>query len=338
MKRTLPCLLIALAITAGAFASCASSSKSNDSAMDGAYSTASYSMTQPEAVKDSATAETVGMTDSGIQVTAASILANQKIIQYLYYTIETLDFDASTQLIESLCSELGGYIQSSSLEGAGINYSRLRYATYQLRLPQEQLVSLQGRISEVGTITAQNTETENVTEQYYDVESRLASLRTQEERLLALLEQSASLSEIIELEAALADVTYQIEQLTGTLRQYDSLINYSTVTIHLEEVTQYTDVVTPPKTLGDRISQAFSDSLSSLQRFGENLLIFIVGYSPILLLFAIIVVTVILIIHRVNKKSRAKQAAAIQAAQAPMVSQPSETENQSDDNSTWKQP
>lgn len=98
---------------------------------------------------------------------------------------------------------------------------------------------------------------QNVTDEYYDIEARLKSLRTQEERLLALLEQSGSLEDIVQLEQALSDVTYEIEKLTGTLRNYDSLIEYMTVTIDLREVTRETEVTQAPVTLGERIAAQF---------------------------------------------------------------------------------
>ena len=48
--------------------------------------------------------------------------------------------------------------------------------------------------------------------------------------------------DIIALESALSDVQYQIEGLSGTLRNYDRLITFSTIDVYLSEVRDLTIV------------------------------------------------------------------------------------------------
>ena len=85
----------------------------------------------------------------------------------------------------------------------------------------------------------------------------------------------------MQLEQAHSDVTYEIEKLTGTLRNYDSLIEYMTVTIDLREVTRETEVTQAPVTLGERIAAQFHSTMAGLGQFGEAVLVFVVGGLPV---------------------------------------------------------
>lgn len=237
--------------------------------------------------------------DSGALGAAARPSDGEKLIENLYYQIETLQFDDSIKKVQSLYESLGGYVQESRVEG--LSGQGLRSSHYVLRIPQDKSAQLKDRTAELGNVLRTDSNIENVTDEYYDIEARLKSLRAQEERLLALLEKSGSLEDIVQLEKALSDVTYQIEKLTGTLRNYDSLIQYMTVTIDLQEVTKETEVSQAPVTLGERISTQFHSTMTGLGNFGEAFLVFLVGSLPVLLLLALAAVIVILIVRRVTR-------------------------------------
>ncbi len=261
-----------------------------------------------QAVKTSAKS-TAGTAASGTAAQAAAAASKQKIIERLSYVIETLKFDDSVRTVQSLCTDLGGYMQDSNITGNGeVHTSSLRQASFTLRVPQEKLGQLKSSASKIGNVLNFTSSSENISDQYFDTEARLKSLRTQQERLLALLQKSGTLKDIIELEKALADVNYQIEELTGTLRQYDSLVDYSTVTVQLNEVVKRTEVENTPVTLGDKIARQFKDSMKALGGFGEGLLVFFVGGSPIILLLAALAAALIFGLRRREKRLAAKRA------------------------------
>ncbi len=237
---------------------------------------------------------------------AAASASGQKIIETLSYQIETLKFDESVKTIQTIASNLGGYIQNSSVDGRGENQENLRQALFTLRIPQEKLSQLKTSAAGIGSILNFTSNSENISDKYYDTEARLKSLRTQQERLLALLQKSGALKDIIELEKALADVNYQIEELTGSLRQYDSLIDYSTVTIQLVEVVKTTELKSEPVNLGGKIIRQFQDSMTALGAMGEAILVFLIGCSPILILVVAVFAVVFLALRA--KKKRMKKA------------------------------
>ncbi|WP_283609988.1 DUF4349 domain-containing protein [Faecalispora anaeroviscerum] len=253
--------------------------------------------------------ENAGVAGSGADTAAAQkALSSQKIIERLNYHMETLEFDKSIQTLQTLTEQLGGYIQESGVDGDGaLQKNDSRTAHYVLRIPQEKLKAWKEQSGTIGSVLNVSSSSENITESYYDTEAHLSALRTQQTRLLELMKKADKMADIVELEKALADVTYQIEQLTGTLRQYDSLVNYSTITVDLYEVSKATIIDKTPVTLGEKIAYQFRQSLRWLGDAGEGALVVVIGGLPILLLIAVAGGIVWLVTRR--KKRRAQPAA-----------------------------
>ena len=309
MKQKGIALAIGLAmLCSGWLTACSGQSNGTDATAAAESPSAEYGAmdTVGGAMPQAANEESAVETDAGAGGldTAARPTDGEKLIENLYYEIETLQFDDSVEQIQSLYESLGGYVQESSVEG--LSGQSLRFAHYILRIPQEKTAQLKERTAELGNVLRTDSSVQNVTDEYYDIEARLKSLRTQEERLLALLEQSGSLEDIVQLEQALSDVTYEIEKLTGTLRNYDSLIEYMTVTIDLREVTRETEVTQAPVTLGERIAAQFHSTMAGLGQFGEAVLVFVVGGLPVWILLAAVCLAVLLIV-RLWKRSRKKE-------------------------------
>lgn len=312
MKRTrvftgIASILLCAALLTGVLSACSGGSGSNDAGPSAAQKQTAQAADGAE--KSYGTADTAADSDntagtaSGTAAKAAAAQSKQKIIERLSYRMETLKFDDTVGAIQKLCADLGGYVQESSVGGSAlVQKGALRSASFTLRIPQEKLAQWKSRAGTLATVLNFTSSSENIGDQYYDTEARLASLRTQQERLLALLKKSGSLSDIITLEKALADVSYQIEQLTGTLRGYDSLISYSTVSISLAEVVQPTEQTETPVTLWQKISQQFRYSLRALGGAGEALLVFFLGNAPVLLLLALIAAVIVWLLRRGRKR------------------------------------
>ena len=308
---------VALSLLASVFMTFAGCSGSGSSTPQNATRTEMAAGTAQQAARDNGQAADKSTAAAGTasqaqaasspETGAAAALSNQKIIERLSYQIETTQFDSSVSRINTLCTQLGGYMQTSSVGGVGIQtQGTLRSASFTLRVPQEKLAQFRGSAGSIGNVLNYSSSSENISEQYYDTEARLKSLRTEQGRLLELMKKSGSMTDLVALEKALADVNYQIEQLTGTLRQYDSLISFSTVSIQLDEVVRQTELEKEPVTLWGRIARQFRSSLRALGSFGEGLLVFLLGGAPILLLLAALLAAAILLIRFRRKKTAAK--------------------------------
>lgn len=244
-------------------------------------------------------------------------LTSQMIIERLNYRMETLEFDKSIQTMQSLTEELGGYIQESGVDGDGaLQKNDSRTAHYVLRIPQEKLKVWKERAPSIGAVLNVTSNSENITESYFDTDAHLSALRTQRERLLELMKKADKMADIVELEKALADVTYQMEQLTAMLRQYDSQVKYSTVTVDLFEVSKATIIDKTPVTLGEKIAYQFQQSLRWMAEAGQGAIIVLLGGLPIILLAVVIGVILGLVLRR-RKKGRTVPVATTMAEEVP---------------------
>ena len=120
------------------------------------------------------------------------------------------------------------------------------------------------------------------------------------------MEKSETLTDVIELEQALADVTYEIESLTGKLRHFDSLVDYSTVRVQLNEVVKYSETPVVVRTVWDRMGRRFMNSVDGIVEFGEDLLVSVVGSLPVLALLAVIFAVIFFPVRALFRKVKGK--------------------------------
>ncbi|MGN1002823.1 MAG: DUF4349 domain-containing protein [Oscillospiraceae bacterium] len=231
-------------------------------------------------------------------VTGSSALANTKLIYTARLDMETTEFDAAVASLEELVGSLGGYFESSSVD----NYGSYRYANYTVRVPAE---SFETFCETAGTLCQLNNiyrNAQDVSEYYYDTESRLATQQTKLERLQELLARAESMEDIITIESAISETELQIENLTGTLRKYDSLVGYSTIDISLCEVYTLTVVEEPVIGFGAKLVQAFQSGctgfVKSLQRGLLSVARNWVGWLIFLVIAAVVIVVVVRCVRR----------------------------------------
>ena len=102
-------------------------------------------------------------------------------------------------------------------------------------------------------------------------------------------------------ENALAETEYEIDSLTGQKRAYDSLVDYSTITLRLREVQSLT-AVSEGAGFGAQLKRAAASGLGGFGSFLRGTVLFAVTIWPLLLIAAIaLAVTVHL---RRRKKSK----------------------------------
>ena len=229
---------------------------------------------------------------------SASVYQDAKLIRRAYLQIQTETFDQAVEALEKMVQECGGYFQNASVEGGSLrNQSASRWGNYTIRLAQEQFDIFLGRTGELGYVTSQSESSENVSQQYYDTEARLKTQRTKQERLLSLLEKADSMETIVALEDALSEVEYEIESLSTSLNEYDSLISYSTIELTLDEVKTITTTPGERDSLGARMAAGVQSSFRGLINGGRELLVWL-SYNLVLVLVVAAVVVVAVVVLR----------------------------------------
>ncbi|MEA4966174.1 MAG: DUF4349 domain-containing protein [Oscillospiraceae bacterium] len=244
---------------------------------------------------------------------SADLSVTDKIIYSADLSLESTEFDQAVASIESMVTEFGGYIQSSSVNGDsrynedGTTSIVNRYACYTIAVPSESFEEFLQRSGGVGNVLSQNRYAENISSQYTDTEARIESLQTQYDRLLAMMEKSTDVESLVALEERLSEVTYELESYERTLKDWDRQVAYSTITLNLQEVELYTPTASVTRTFGEKLGDALKDGWSGFVRGLQRVLIFLVGALPALLLLAAIAVFVPLIIRKAIKRRAARK-------------------------------
>lgn len=227
-------------------------------------------------------------------VTQQKPVGGHKIIQTGDITMESLKFDESVFKTVDYVASIGGYAESSNIQGQGISYGNTvakRTANYVFRVPSDKYTDFFSKMKGYGVVTSEQSQGQDITDKYFDTDARLKSLKIQEERELLLLEKAIKLSDILELEKELNSVRYQIESYTGTLRKWDSLVSYSTVKVTIREVDESKIVVpTKAKGLWARMGYSFTYSIKQLVDITQNFLVVLVAMLPFLVVLSVIII------------------------------------------------
>ena len=221
-------------------------------------------------------------------------LRESKLIYRGELELETTEFDRATDSLQDLVSKCGGYVESSELHNYHGNY---RFASYRVRVPAERYREFFAGAGELCHLLWKNESTEDVTRAYYDVDGRLKTQETKLLRLQELMSMAESMEDIIAIESAISDTEYEIEALSGELRNYDDLVSYSSVELRIREVSQLSNTQEAATGFGERMGAAFRSGVQSFLNGMENLLVDL-AYNWIWLLLAVALVWGLLCFRR----------------------------------------
>lgn len=233
----------------------------------------------------------------------SNVSNNRKVIFTGQIDFQTLNYEKTRTDLCNYMKSIGAYTQNSSEKGAGIGYDGLKSSMYVFRVPKMKYEQAFVDLGKFGTVVFQQSTGEDVSGQYFDTEARVKTLKIQQERLLALLEKATRMEDILKIEKELQTTNYEIETLTGTLKKWDSLVDYSTLTVNITEVEQLKPTE-PTKKDGffTRIAVGFKNSVVGLWKFLQDTIVFIAAALPILLPLGAIVYVVYRIIRKRTRK------------------------------------
>lgn len=212
-----------------------------------------------------------------------------KLIKTAQLNITVSDFDKTVNEIKSKVNEVKGFVAYLSDSGT-LND---RVVTITLRVPQDKfdevLTSIKGLASEVKSI---NEGADDISEVYQDTQARLKTQKAYETQLLKLLDKATKVSDIISIQQQLANVREQIEMYELQLKNYDSQVDMSTLSVTIQKAPEGLDVA------GDdwKLMGVVKEALTSLVALGKSLLtlsVWLVVFSPVVLIpYAIYKITV----------------------------------------------
>lgn len=230
----------------------------------------------------------------------------EKIIYSGNATVESTEYEKTLEALQQMIDEFGGWVESSSANASSygnIQRGRAtnRSAFYVIRVPGANFSAMMGRLSNLGNVPSSSVSTENVTSQYYDTQARLKTYEAQEQRLIELLDMAKKVSDVIEIENELTEVRYKIESLQTQLNGWDRRVSYSTITLSVNEVSEYTPEKAP--SYGKKMLTALRSGIEDLGDF----LIDFVGALPVLIIIGLILWGVIALIRRMAASGKARR-------------------------------
>jgi hypothetical protein len=206
----------------------------------------------------------------------------RKVIRTGRIDLLVASVEASRGKLEALVESAGGYIDSTQVE----QHDTTSTAVIVIRVPADAFGSLLPTLHQIGSVTAESTNANDITDQFVDTEAQLASAQQLEKRLLEIATaKNGSLEQILAVEKELARVRGQIESYQGHLKQWNDQVSLSTLTISMSQVVAAVAIAPPPPppTLGSKTSQSFKGSIDTLRDLATWLLISFVALVPWLL-------------------------------------------------------
>ena len=254
----------------------------------------------------------VGMTNDKLNATTppAESVTERKIIKTYDINAETKEFDATIASLETLVNEHGGYVESNSISNRNYNSKMARYASYKFRIPAENADAFISSVGNTLNVTRSNSYAEDVSESYYSIEATLQELQIERDSLLTMMQSLDNQKDYnfwLTLQTRLSEVRQQIARYQAQLNNYDSRVEYSTVSLYINEVVNYTPA--EEESFGTRITNAFSAGLVGFAEFAEEFVVWCAEALPFLVLFGILLFVICIISRRARAKRKAKKLA-----------------------------
>ncbi len=139
----------------------------------------------------------------------------------------------------------------------------------------------------------------DISQKYQDKSDLILTYEKERDRLLELYE-NASFSEVLSISNRLSQIEIEIRKLQGELNKFDSLVDYSTITLDIT-----TDEVNDEVSFGSRVKNAFTSGYHALIDFFEVIVIIVVALTP----WLVVIVPLGLVIYWLRKRYKAKQTA-----------------------------
>jgi hypothetical protein len=229
---------------------------------------------------------------------------DKMMVYEAHIELETEDYDQFYQSLQTRMEENEAYIIETNVHKTERGN---REGFIRLRVPQNNFETLLSEFEDVSdSIQSRDVSGRDVTKEYVDLDSRLEAKQKVETRLLTFLEQAEATEDLIKISQDLERVQSEIETLKGQMNYLENQSDFSTITLNIKE----TKVVVPKvesKELNtwEKTKQAFFSSINAVVNFFSWIVVFVIGYSPILVLLIAIGVVGWLLFRKRRKQTKA---------------------------------
>ena len=189
--------------------------------------------TQLNAAKADAAASSPGAQASATEATAPTPDDQRKLIRDATVHYEVADYAKAVDTVTTLIAGEQGYVATQNSD-RGAN-GKLE-GTIEVKVLPDHLDAFLMKLWVLGDLKSQQMTAQDVTKEYFDTDARMRNAQEEEAQLLDILKnKTGKLAEVLQVERELARVRQSIEQMQGTLKYYNTMAAYATVTIGLSE-------------------------------------------------------------------------------------------------------
>ena len=249
--------------------------------------------------------------------------SNRKIVYTGNISLQTLEYDKSSQSVHEKIEKYGGFIESEDSrnedpywyyrERSGSSAERTRRSlNITARIPAEQFDAFMKDLENDGQVINTSINAQNISVSYATHDASKKALEIERDRLLEMMDKAETIEEMIAVEERLTEVERELGNETTTLTGMDRDVNFSTVYISLEEVFEYSETVVET-TYGEKLQRAFGRAIDGFVKFWQDVLLFIVGSFPFLIMLAILIFVLVKVSRRSIRRSEEKRAAMMAA-------------------------
>lgn len=299
-KKLLINLFLILALT-----SCGS----NKSLQNSSYDNMKSEEASDQGISDTTEEVTDNIGDSfdiSGQIEENNQIKDRKIEYFYEYTIETTTYDEDYKKLNEITRKYKGYIDSSDFYMDRRNDDKIDLRSYHviIKIPRDTSADFAKDLTKIGKINNISQSSNDLTKDYKDVNLRLETKKKELDKLNQLMEKSENIEETMAISQRILEVESEIDQINSNLRDLDQRVAYNTFTIFLREVYDYNDISKNNPRFGERISEAFGNSIGIFLNSIMDLLVIMVSYWPILV---ILILIIILIVRFRKKKIKTKK-------------------------------
>lgn len=240
------------------------------------------------------------------QIEENNQIKDRKIEYFYEYTIETTTYDDDYKKLNELTSKYKGYVDSSDFYMDRRNDDKIDLRSYHviIKIPRDTSADFAKDLTKIGKINNISQSSNDLTKDYKDVNLRLETKKKELDKLNQLMEKSENIEETMAISQRILEVESEIDQINSNLRDLDQRVAYNTFTVFLREVYDYNDISKNNPRFGERISEAFGNSIGIFLNSIMDLLVIMVSYWPILV---ILILIIILIVKFRKKKNKTKK-------------------------------
>lgn len=212
------------------------------------------------------------------------------IIQTASINMDVEKYDDVLIHIKNQVANVGGYVEneSTSFQYAEPGEKQLKYGYITLRVPAADYDSVLGGIKALGLVTLDSSNASDITKQYRDTASEIENLKVTETRLREIMAQATVIEDILAIENELTRVRSNINSYEKQIKDWEALVDMTTINLQLTEVKSIKPVVEAIDTsLFGKAKEGFINTINHIVDAFERLIIWIIANSPIILIITL---------------------------------------------------